>query len=116
MGILSAEVIPSSFITDEKGFKSCQLIANDPYLYGETKVLNIRDNKGTGIRLPVAFPIQFYKNNELVESIENEGSVVSYPVIKIKGPCRNFIIKNITTNERLQFDIELLIDIRIDRQ
>ncbi|HSQ89107.1 phage distal tail protein [Romboutsia sp.] len=95
---------------DYLGKISCQLIAADPYLYeAEKQVLSINEIKGTSVKFPLRFPIRFESGENFEKYVDNVGTEISYPVITIAGPCSDFIIKNETTNEKLDFaGLELL--------
>ncbi|HSQ87278.1 phage distal tail protein, partial [Romboutsia sp.] len=72
-------------------------------------VLNINETKGVGVKFPLQFPVKFEGGESFERYITNIGNVTSYPVITIAGPCADFIIKNETTGEKLDFTgLELL--------
>jgi len=89
---------------------SFNLISPDSYRYSRyPEILHINETKGTGVRFPLRFPLRFEGGQGFERYVNNIGTEVSYPIITIKGPCRDFAITNITTNEKLEFiGLELL--------
>lgn len=105
-GVLSITVMVSNIASDFNNIKSCQLIAYDPYLYGATRKVLIKESRGTGIKFPLKFPIRFEREN-IDNALYNESPYMTYPVITITGPCKNMTIENVTTKEKLYFNFEL---------
>lgn len=89
---------------NNEGMMSFNLILQDPYLYAlNPEVLSINETKGVGVKFPLRFPIRFEENQQLGKYITNIGTEIAYPVIRIFGPCRDFTIKNPTTDTGLSF-------------
>jgi hypothetical protein len=110
LGVVSIEVYPTNFITDDKGFKSCQLIAYDPYMYSTetTKVEVGRISKNYGFEFPFSFPMTFrYGETGSTSSIYNNGNTICYPVITIKGTCSHISFYNNSTNEYFNINTDL---------
>ena len=110
LGKVTIEVVPSNFITDDKGFKSCQLIAYDPHMYStETKKVEVgRLVKSNGLDFPFTFPIKFeYSETGSYTSIYNDGNTICYPVITIKGTCSHISFYNNSTNQHFTINTNL---------
>lgn len=101
--ILKTDIFVESISSDDNNIKTCQLIAYDPYLYGDEIELNINLYR-SGITFPLKLPVKFGESGNITNVINNEGTEITYPVIEIKGPCKNPSISNITTKEGLTFN------------
>lgn len=98
-----AEVENISNSYDDSIAYEINLIACDPYLYGEEIELNINLYR-SGITFPLKFPFKFGESSNVTNIINNEGTEMTYPVIEIKGPCISPSISNVTTKEGLTFN------------
>lgn len=100
-GKLETDVIVSSVGTEDNNFRSCQLVAYDPYLYGEKNIVNLGKNIYQGIKTPLRFPFRINGTDFTDFTIVNYGTEILYPKITIKGPCSNFEIRNNTNGKAM---------------
>lgn len=108
--VLTSYVVVESISSNDENIKTCQLVAHDPYIYGDEMELNI-NSYHSGVSFPLSLPVRFGNDSKVENILNNDGTEVSYPIIEIKGPCVNPSISNITTNERLTFNgLELFVD------
>lgn len=106
-GKLETDVVVSSIATEDNNFKSCQLIAYDPYLYSEKQILELGKNIYEGFKMPFGFPFRVNGTDFTNFKIINNGTEILYPKLAIKGPMSNFEIKNVTTGNSMYLNLTL---------
>jgi len=93
--------------TDGVNAFSCELIAFDPYLYGDKLIAELGIETYTGMTFPITFPVAWNGSSHKITNITNNGNCEAYPIITISGPCQNITINNITTGDAIWVDIAL---------
>ncbi len=97
-------------VWDEHAFQEVlRFIAHDPLFFDPTEV-SVAFSLGLGSDLvfPITFPIQF--GSGIVSdsvSVTYTGTWETFPIIEIAGPLENPIITNTTTDEKLEFTIDI---------
>lgn len=93
--------------TDGVNAFSCELIAFDPYLYGDKSSVEFGIETYEGMKFPIKFPIAWNGVSHTIKALINNGNTESYPIITITGPCSNIVISNITTGEAIWINVVL---------
>lgn len=85
------------------------LIAPDPQIFGETGVDtgNIIRPQPTGITWPVTWPLIFGGLVGGSTTVNSNGSLFSWPIIRLDGPLTNPYIQNTTTGKLMQLTYTL---------
>jgi len=98
-----AEQTPFSFTW------SLQLSAPDPVRYSSEEHVDScgLSVPGEGITFPVTFPLQFGESSGGTLVLTNNGTMVTWPVWTVTGPCVDPVIRNAATGESLRFAVTL---------
>lgn len=89
---------------------SLQVTAPDPLRCG-TEVRTATcglPRPGPGVRFPLRFPAYFGDPVDGSLGLSNAGTAVAWPLWTITGPCRQPVIRNDSTGQRLAFGLRLL--------
>lgn len=97
-------------VWDEHAFQEVlRFIAHDPLFFDPTEVsVSFSLSLGSHLVFPITFPIQF--GSGIVSDSVNvtySGTWETFPIIEIAGPLENPIITNTTTDEKLEFTIDI---------
>jgi hypothetical protein len=89
-------------------------VAHDPIFFNPTEnvtQVTMPIVSGAELMFPITFPIRFSSRANAAEAtIVYNGNYRSFPIITLRGPMRSPIIRNITTNEKLEFIEDFEID------
>ncbi len=97
-------------IWDEIAFQEVlRFIAHDPLFFDPTQVVaSFVLGLSSNLVFPITFPIQFGSGSiSSTLNLSYSGTWNTFPTIVIVGPIENPIITNTTTNEKLQFVIDI---------
>jgi hypothetical protein len=89
---------------------SLQLTAPDPVRYGDDQhtVACGLPQPGLGITFPIAaWPLDFGQPNDGSMTLNNAGTVTTWPVWTITGPCVQPVVRNAGTGDSLGFGLTL---------
>lgn len=81
---------------------SVDLLAADPRIYGLTTRTDVYDptsSPGSGLMLPLVFPLEFVGSSSSHLTLTNQGNFNTPPVFTIEGPIVNPILDNDTTGK-----------------
>jgi hypothetical protein len=105
-------VIPSNNEWDEFGFTEViQFMAFDPIFFDpDKKILELQlPDSGGELQFAVEFPIEFSEAAFVAaNNLPYGGTYKSYPTIYLTGPMRRPIISNVTTQEFIELDTEIV--------
>lgn len=89
---------------------SLQVTAPDPLRHGADvhRASCTLPRPGPGVDFPLTFPVYFGDPVGGSLGLTNAGTALAWPVWTITGPCRQPIIRNDSTGERLAFGLRLL--------
>jgi hypothetical protein len=80
-----------------------------PYLKGVTnRVSTLNVYSGGGFAIPMAIPLPMNNGGQNTAILTNNGTVASYPLIVLTGPLTNPQIVNLTNNQTLNLNYNLL--------
>lgn len=83
-----------------------ELLCDDHRIYASTATtttMYLEDTSG-GVTIPTAIPISFGSGEGGEYTITNNGTVKTYPTIRLHGSLTNPTIKNVTTDDTFQYD------------
>ena len=67
-----------------------QLVADDPFFYTAAETTQFTSAVSTGLQIPFTIPSYISSSQNIaLLAVQNDGHVLSYPVITINGPCKN---------------------------
>ena len=86
-----------------------RFVAHDPTFFDPTQVETIFNfSTFEELVFPAEFPISFFASTfDETDTIEYDGSWLSYPEIIMTGPMNNPIITNTTTGEKIELDYNI---------
>lgn len=82
-----------------------QLFCPDPSLYDpDRQIVGFGQGVSTGWQIPMAVPVNVGTDILSVSrDIGYEGDYIEFPIFEIRGPVEDLIIRNLTTDEKLDF-------------
>ena len=84
-------------------------IAHDPLVYDPTINTVTVSSMEAELILPVTFPF-ILGGWQTTQNITNAGTWETYPVITLNGPLQNVSIENLSTNRRINYAGEIVVD------
>jgi len=84
------------------------LYAPDPALLSQSlTTTNLVKGSGGGAIYPLIYPAVYEETEESEATINNQGTMETYPVIYLNGPLENPIIQNVTNDRFIDLDLTL---------